>query len=282
MNNIIIYLYSYIKIVFIKNYSHKKGFLLIKDNIKVNFLVVGTQKGGTTALYSYLNDHPKILMSEQKEVHFFDTEMNFNKEIDYDKYHSYFQYTKNETRLLGEATPIYMYWKNSIKRIYDYNHDMKLIIILRNPIERAYSHWNMERDKGKDNLSFHDAIHTEKERCSSSLPLQHRVYSYIDRGLYSKQLKNIYQHFPKEQVLILKSEDLKNNVIETLKKVSTFLNIQDFENVENRIVHYRKYISKMDINDYIYLRNIFNNEINTIENDLDWDCSDWLKEPDFE
>lgn len=282
MNNIIIYLYSYIKIVFIKNYSHKKGFLLIKDNIKVNFLVVGTQKGGTTALYSYLNDHPKILMSEQKEVHFFDTEMNFNKEIDYDKYHSYFQYTKNETRLLGEATPIYMYWENSIKRIYDYNHDMKLIIILRNPIERAYSHWNMERDKGKDNLSFHDAIHTEKERCSSSLPLQHRVYSYIDRGLYSKQLKNIYQHFPKEQVLILKSEDLKNNVIETLKKVSTFLNIQDFENVENRIVHYRKYISKMDINDYIYLRNIFNNEINTIENDLDWDCSDWLKEPDFE
>jgi len=91
-----------------------------------------------------------------------------------------------------------MYWQNAPKRIWQYNPEMKIIIILRNPIERAFSHWNMERSRNAEHLSFWDAINTEKLRCQETLPLQNRVYSYIDRGFYIKQLENIWRYFPKK------------------------------------------------------------------------------------
>ena len=75
---------------------------------------------------------------------------------------------------------------------------MKLILILRNPIERAYSHWNMQRDRGYDTLSFHEAIHAEEKRRLKSLPWQNRRYSYLDRGYFSEQIRRLRSFFPKE------------------------------------------------------------------------------------
>jgi hypothetical protein len=242
---------------------------------KVNFVLAGTQKGGTTALYSYLKQHNNIQMASVKEVHFFDNEANFKDTIDYSKYHLYFN--ENEKKeILGEATPIYMYWNQSVERIFNYNKEIKFIIILRNPIDRAYSHWNMERDRNADTMSFHYAIHNEKKRCEETLPFQHRVYSYIDRGFYTKQLKKIWEFFPKKQVLILKNTDLQDRPNETLLKVTNFLNIENFNIVEKRNIHSRNYISKMDVKDREYLKNIFVNEIKELEVLLNWDCSDWL------
>jgi hypothetical protein len=142
----------------------------------VNFLICGTQKGGTSALDAYLKEHPQICMAEQKEVHFFDNEDLFrHKKPAYDIYHSAFS-PKVSHKLLGEATPIYMYWYSAPLRIWKYNHSMKLIILLRNPIDRAYSHWNMERVRNTDCVSFWEAIQSEQKRCRESLPYQHRVY----------------------------------------------------------------------------------------------------------
>ncbi|MEQ9022615.1 MAG: sulfotransferase domain-containing protein, partial [Pseudomonadales bacterium] len=147
--------------------------------------------------------------------------------------------------IFGETTPVYMYWKESPKRIYEYNPEMKIIIILRNPIDRAYSNWNMERSRNNDNLSFDDAVDAEKDRCRETLPYQHRYFSYIDRGHYLEQLQRIWSYFPKERVLILKSEDLKKNPIGPLNQASDFLGVSKFKNVKKKKVHSRPYTSQM-------------------------------------
>ena len=89
-----------------------------------------------------------------------------------------------------------MYWNQAIERIYEYNPKIKLILILRNPINRAFSHWNMERDRNRENRSFWDSINEEKSRLLSSDYTQHRTFSYLDRGFYSIQIKKINKYFP--------------------------------------------------------------------------------------
>lgn len=241
----------------------------------VNFSICGTQKGGTSALDAYLREHPKICMAENKEVHFFDNECFFYaKKTNYSKYHASFNPNISHD-LIGEATPIYMYWRTAPKRIWEYNPNMKLIILLRNPIDRAYSHWNMERSRNSETLSFWNALQHEKKRCGEALPHQHRVYSYIDRGFYLKQLQMLWQHFPKDQVLILKSEYLKHQPHAALKDVCNFLKLSHFEKIMPQTVHARPYISKITTKEKEYLKFIFKQEIQNLERTLGWDCSDW-------
>lgn len=248
----------------------------------IGFVVAGTQKGGTTALDSYLRQNPEIQMPwnlrpwTKKELHFFDNDNNFkNKTVSYWKYHIHF--FLNRKKLAGDITPIYMYWHSAPERIWNYNPAMKFIIVLRNPIERAYSHWNMIRDRGVEKKSFLDAIDTEISLRNKHSPLQDRVYSYIDRGMYSEQLKRIWQFFPKNQVLILKNENLKYHLPEALDEIASFLEIRKFFEVEHQIIHARPYISTMNKEEFNVLNNIYSSEIENIESLLDWDCSEWLE-----
>lgn len=242
----------------------------------VDFVICGTQKGGTTALDAYLREHSEICMADKKEVHFFDDEKQFsNGKPNYSKYHAFFS-SKKSHKLLGEATPIYMYWNESPRRIWEYNPNMKIIVLLRNPIERAYSHWNMERSRNADNLSFWEAINNEKERCRKALPQQHKVYSYIDRGFYLDQLRRFWKYFPKDRVLIVKNEDLKQDPDETLNHVCEFLGVAQFKGVAAKNVHSRPYVSRISKKEKDYLRTIFESEIKELESELNWDCSDWL------
>jgi Sulfotransferase domain len=245
---------------------------------KVNFLICGTQKGGTSALDAYLRQHSEICMAEKKEVHFFDNENIFrDKKPSYLRYHSSFR-PETSHKVIGEATPIYMYWHDAPKRIWQYNSDMKLIVLLRNPIDRAYSHWNMERSRNADVLSFWDALQSEQERCRDALPHQHRVYSYIDRGFYLAQLRRLWLYFPKDHILIMKNEYLMNQRHDALRDVCDFLEVTHFNNIEVKNVHSRPYESKMNDREREYLRLIFEYEIRNLERVLDWDCSEWLSE----
>jgi hypothetical protein len=252
-----------------------KRFLPFKRT--VNFIICGTQKGGTTALDAYLREHPEVCMANIKEAHYFDDEKHFSKgHPDYAKYHAFFSPRKNH-KVLGETTPIYMYWPTSLKRIFEYNPKMKLIIILRNPIDRAHSHWNMHRSKNVETLSFGEAIATEKERCSEPLSYEHRKFSYVDRGHYLDQLRRIWEYFPKENVLVLKSEDLKQNPNTTLNQVATLLGISEFKNTQSKNVHARPYESHMTKEEREYLKTLYAPGIKQLEAELHWDCSDWLK-----
>jgi len=242
----------------------------------VDFVIAGTQKGGTSSLNIYLREHPEICMADRKEAHFFDNEDFFaKKKAPYREYHSLFR-LRGTYKLIGEATPIYMYWQDAPRRIWEYNPNMKIIILLRNPIDRAYSHWNMERLRNADSLSFWEAIKNEPDRCRTALPYQHRVYSYTDRGFYLEQLRRIWRFFPKHQVLILKSEYLKYQPNEALREVCEFLEVGRVGNIEVKTVHSRPYASGMSDREKKYLRLIFQYEIRNIERVLGWDCEDWL------
>jgi hypothetical protein len=248
------------------------------DKGMVSFVICGTQKGGTSALDSYLREHPQICMANRKEVHFFDNETFYaHGKPDYSIYHSSFS-PRASHRLAGEATPIYMYWHETPRRIYEYNPNMKLIVILRNPIDRAYSHWNMERSRNAESLPFWEAIQNEQQRCLEALPYQHRIYSYVDRGYYLEQLKRLWHYFSKDRVLVLKNDYLKDQPNKTLKEVCNFLELNDFEDMKVRDVHSLPYSSKMSDKEREYLRFTFEHEIKGIERELGWNCSNWLDE----
>ncbi|NJL42677.1 MAG: sulfotransferase domain-containing protein [Pseudanabaena sp. SU_2_4] len=222
----------------------------------VNFLIVGAQKGGTTALAKFLSTHPQICIAPVKEVHFFDYEQNYQgdgspwlgvpKPLSYpkpqtphpspqDRYHSFFPNCDSQLAV-GEATPIYMYFPWIAERIQAYNPSMKLIILLRHPVERAYSHYQMERARGWEWLPFPVAIRLEALRLhlakyNSSERSSLRTHSYGDRGFYSRQIQNLQRYFPKEQMLILLNEDLQNNHNQTLQRVYQFLGVNSNVNL---------------------------------------------------
>lgn len=242
----------------------------------VNFLICGSQKSGTSALAEYLKQHSAICMAKRKEVHFFDKEHLFNdRGVNYEFYHSFFQPGDNHLAI-GEATPVYMYWTRAAKRIWQYNPDMKLIVILRNPVDRAYSHWNMEIHRGNETIPFEEAIINEAERCKEALPLQHRFFSYTDRGFYSKQLERLWSYFPRDNTLILKNEDLRSHPRKTLNEICAFLELDYFEEITPLLIHKRSYTNDMNTRERTLLKNIFESEIKNLEKMLEWDCSDWL------
>ena len=244
--------------------------------VVVQFVIGGAQKSGTTALEVHLRTHPEIGMASCKEVHFFDHDQYFTGGTpDYDHYHSFFE-SGEARRVVGEATPAYMYWQDAPRRIWEYNPSMKWITILRNPIERAYSGWNMERNRQREELPFWDALQCERERCRAALPSQHKTFSYVDRGFYTEQLRRIWRYFPEQQVLVLRHEQFRSDPAETLARVCDFLGVNRLEQVERRSDNTASYESAMGGRERDYLRRVFEGEIRSLEQMLGWDCSDWL------
>lgn len=248
-----------------------------KPHRKIDFLLVGAQKSGTSALDKYLREHPEIGMAKRKEVHFFDNEKVFLKsQIDYSEYEINFDFNSNK-KIFGEATPIYIYWEPSCRRIWEYNRNIKLIFILRNPITRAFSHWNMEFDRKAEKDHFSLAIRNEYERLKEKSPLQHRVFSYTDRGYYSRQILRYKRLFSEEQMLFIKYEEFKSNNKQELSKIFEFLGVKADQYIFNyKEVHTRKKHDTISIEDKSFLINKLEADIRQVEELLNWDCSDWL------
>jgi hypothetical protein len=244
--------------------------------MKVNFVIGGTQKGGTSALHAFLRQHPEICMpSNLKEVHFFDREEMFRgSKPDYEKYHVHFQ-CDSQHRAIGESSPIYMYWNAAPYRIWTYNQAMKWILLLRNPVDRAYSAWNMERKRGAESLPFEQAIQQEADRCREALPLQHRVFSYIDRGFYSSQVRRLFNIFGRENCLILLNEDLQREHDRTLRDVFRFLGVDESVRPNLERVFEHEYESPLDQRLRSRLLDTFCFDIKALERLLGRDLSHW-------
>ncbi|TMH60898.1 MAG: sulfotransferase domain-containing protein [Betaproteobacteria bacterium] len=243
---------------------------------KVSFVVAGAQKSGTTALDAYLREHPELCLPRDKELHFFDRDRFFAVEpVDYAVYHRAFD-PRPPQRLLGEVTPAYMYWPTAPERIAHYNPAMKLILVLRNPITRAFSHWNMARQLKRESLAFLDAVKAEPDRLQK-LPLERaKRYNYIERGFYVQQLRRLGQYFPPAQLSIFKSEDLQDRPGDVLARIATYLGIAPFPPVAEKTVQAREYQGAMSDEDKRYLIGVFESEIHELERLLGWDCSAWL------
>jgi hypothetical protein len=184
-----------------------------------SFLIVGAMRSGTTSLYRYLVEHPNVFLPGIKEVHFFDDKYDLGLTWYSD------QFSKGVSfRQVGEATPNYMYDPVAIERI---GHDLPralLVLILRNPVDRAYSHYLHNRVRGKERLSFEDALAAEPQRLVRS-PVDRRMYSYADRGRYLPQLSAIFKEFPPASVSVLVFDDLVRDPRSVVRRVCEFLDV---------------------------------------------------------
>lgn len=241
---------------------------------KVAFVIAGVQKGGTTVLKEYMDNHPELLFGRRKEIHFFDTpELFASDPPDYRPYHAYF-HAQDGRHMLGEATPEYVYAEGAMQRIHAYNPAMKNIVILRNPIDRAYSHWNMSYSKGHDSRPFSEVIGREPAGESGGGQPQS---SYIDRGFYSGQIETMRQFFPAVQTLILRQEDLRHDHNAMLSTIWDFLGVEPIGPVESLESNVGTYSARMTDEDRAFLRDLYRDEIKALESLLGWDCSNWLK-----
>lgn len=187
-----------------------------------NFFIVGAQKAGTTALHKFLSTHSKLALSTKKELHFFDNEkINWTKP-DYRKLEAGLGKTR---KLRGEATPVYLYWPQSMARLHSYDPKAKIIIMLRHPVYRAHSHWRMEVARGAETLSFSDAIRVGRDRVQASENGAHRVYSYVERGFYAAQIDNALRYYPRDQIYFATTDQLWLDTKATLSGIERFLDV---------------------------------------------------------
>jgi hypothetical protein len=241
---------------------------------KLDFIIAGAQKSGTTALHYFLEKHPNITMGDKQEMHFFDNEEIFAGPVDYDWLHRRFAPVARST-IAGECTPSYLYWKPAIERIWNYNPRIKLLVLLRNPIDRAFGHWNMQRFKGREPLDFLDAVQEERSRIAQTLSVESRRFAYVDRGFYSGQLERVFKFFPKEQVKIIKFEEFQDRKRETLDSIFRFLGVKSLRASRDKDRNVVPYERSITAEERKYLCEIFAGEIAKLEQMLGWDCSDW-------
>ena len=191
-----------------------------------NFLVVGAQKSGTTSLHNYLQTHPDVFLPAQKETKFFIEDRHYNKGIGF--YESEYFSAHNGERAVGEVDPDYLYFEEALPRIA---HELdtlslKLIFILRNPAERAFSHYLMTYRRGLEPLSFEEAIEAEPERISRGYA-EKMHFSYVSRGYYLRQIERFLEYMDRSQMLFLLTDDLKADPVACVQRVFSFLGVRD-------------------------------------------------------
>lgn len=211
-------------------------YLTSSDRALPDFIIIGAMKAGTTSLFKYLSQHPNLYLSVPKEVHFFDGGKNpqvdtFAKGESW--YRAHFPLTRelDGNAKIYEASPVYIFNPLVPKRIFDAIPKVKLILLLRNPTERAVSHYLHGARRNWDNLPFYEALQAEEERLQPVLEAQDyksRIfieYSYKSRGLYKQQIERYFKYFSREQMLILDSNNLFTQTDSTVRRVFDFIGV---------------------------------------------------------
>lgn len=200
-----------------------------------DFVIVGTQRGGTTSLHAYLRAHRNIVTPEKKEIHFLTD--RFERGAAW--YIGQFPAAVQPGTLVGEATPYALFHPLAPQRLFEVSPEARIIVLLRNPVDRAYSHYLHERARGHETLTFEDAIAAEPQRlmgledrlATGELIVSdvHKRASYLDRGRYARQLERWLSVFPPDQLLILRSEDLYADPVVATQRVTDFLGLAPLE-----------------------------------------------------
>ena len=203
--------------------------------MKVGFFIVGAPKAGTTSLFHYLNTHPEIKMSSEKEPNYFSDKELFDQGLYYgtsridtlQKYNSLFSGRKKE-KLMGESSVSYLYYPEVPNRIKVYNTDSKIIVMLRNPVDRAFSHYLMDYRLGLTSESFESEFHKKKGL---------NFHQYFLLGNYYSQIKRYLEVFGKENIHIVWYSDFKRNSEKEVKEAFNFIGIDSSFKIEFETIH---------------------------------------------
>jgi hypothetical protein len=231
----------------------------MRTETKPNFFIVGAAKSGTTSLYHFLDEHPDVYMSPIKEPHFFSKDIKCEefredykqktiinldeyfsrKELEkkhiayienYDDYLKLFRDVKHEKRI-GEISNGYLYSQVAAQEIYNSNPTAKIIIILRNPVERAFSHWLMGLKIGlAKNKDFFKEVLNDYNSLNKGWGISH---TYIELGLYYEQVKRYFDIFPEENIKIFLFEELKNKPLTLMNDLYEFLDLPICESINS-------------------------------------------------
>ena len=196
-----------------------------------DFVIVGAQRGGTTSLHAYLSAHPQVITPATKELHF----LTDRYERGLDWYLGQFPSELPLGVVTGEATPYALFHPLAPRRLLEIAPAAKSIVLLRNPVDRAYSHYLLEWSRGEETLDFAAALDAELERLDGEearlardpwyTSAFHKHASYMARGDYARQLERWFAVFPREQILVIRSEDLYERSAETFARIAEFLAI---------------------------------------------------------
>lgn len=207
----------------------------ISTGIMPNFLIIGSAKGGTTSLHYYLNQHPQIFMSAVKEPRFFalegevlnfrnpDAAINHNSVTTLEAYQALFKDVTNEIAI-GEASPLYLYSAKAVERIKHYIPQAKLIAVLRNPVDRAFSCYTHLRRENYEKLSFAEGLKAEEQRIQDNWA---HLWHYKKAGFYYEQLKRYYDAFDPAQIKVYLFEDLNVDSTAITQDICRFLGVDD-------------------------------------------------------
>lgn len=230
-----------------------------------DYIIIGVQRCGTTSLYEYICQHPGVKRyasrTSRKELHFFDYWHNYKKGAGWYKGHFNFR------RIVGEASPTYLQHRVVPVRIKHICPNAQFIVLLRNPINRAYSAYKKGVAKGYIKRSFWDLLRTEEERLDEERWTKdvwgrdfyysdHHLRAFVDRGMYAEQLRRWFKIFPREQFLILKSESFFQQRKRAMRRVFSFLGLEHYD-VSFRTVHQRQEYKAMGNQEREYLRRVF-------------------------
>lgn len=222
-----------------------------------NFLIIGAAKSGTTSLYHYLKQHPQVFMSPVKETNFFALEghpLDFKGPGDkkaissfsvtqWNDYINLFQNVTSE-KAIGEVSPLYLYHPEAPFRINEKLPNIKLISVIRNPVERAYSSFlHLRRDGREPIKEFNKALNQEDERIQNNWE---HIWHYVCMGFYSIQFKRYFDIYQPEQIKIFLYEDLKHNPLRVIHEILTFLEIDSTFHPDVSERHNQSFIARSD------------------------------------
>ena len=209
---------------------------------KTNLFIVGTIKAATTSIYNYLKQQPNIFFPDIKELHYFsnvisitDQKTEFNKHniqhsrvIDkYDDYKSlYLNADTVSSKFLGDCSPTYLSDTQTPKKIFEYNPSAKIVVCIRNPIDRIISHYQMNVNRNTETRGFFKAINEDFKKPNKIMFIDDKN---VELRFYGEQIKRFYKYFLKNQVYIIKFEDLNQNSEKTIKKLVNFLGLKSLE-----------------------------------------------------
>lgn len=186
-----------------------------------HFLVLGTQKGGTTSLQKLLEQHPRVYLPPCKEVHYFSLHADESQSW----YASHYR-NAGWRQKRGDITPFYLFHPQAPKRIHRILPKVRLIALLRDPVERTLSQYFHARRHGFETLDLSEALEAEPKRLAKGEAYSFQKHSYVARSRYLEQLDRYEALFPRQQILILKSEDLFTNTPSVWKRIQHFLKLE--------------------------------------------------------
>jgi hypothetical protein len=242
----------------------------------VDFVIAGAQKCGTTAILAMLDKHPNVYMlPKANRDYFISSPLSFSPLARWG-YERRFHPGPRHTSV-GESSSAYLFYPHALAALRRYNPDLKLIVTLRNPIARAYSHWNMNVAKGREQRPFPQAV---AEVLASRLMLRQRHYfSYIERGLYGQQVGRLLEIFPRGQVLFLRSEMILAEPLEAWTRLLHFLGLPGQDLPKRRVWNARPYASPLERDEVARLIDRFAADITLLSRLTGCDYSDWLAPP---